>query len=67
MSEVVYDTWPNEGTRILNTLYERDRPTHSQLLGPNGEPLKYRVERVGFDLTPHHGDKTNKQENEHES
>lgn len=30
-----------------------DRPTHSKLLGPDGNPLRYAPRpRMGFDLTP---------------
>ncbi|MFT6456489.1 hypothetical protein [Pseudophaeobacter arcticus] len=34
-------------------VYETEQPTHSTLLGPNGEPLAYRPRpKVGFDLAP---------------
>lgn len=32
--------------------FESDKPTHSQLLGPNGAPLAYQRQKIGFDLTP---------------
>lgn len=28
-----------------------DHPTHSPLLGPDGQPLEYEPIRIGFDLT----------------
>lgn len=32
--------------------YETHRPSHSQLLGPDGEPLAYDLPTIGFDMRP---------------
>ena len=34
-----------------DTVQETEKPTHSKVLGPNGQPLKYQPNPVGFNLT----------------
>jgi hypothetical protein len=36
--------------RVATTCHEQDLPTYSKLLGPNGMPLPYKKNPVGFDL-----------------
>ena len=31
-------------------VFESDRPTHSSVLGPDGAPLEYDYQPIGFDL-----------------
>lgn len=31
---------------------EADKPSHSKLLGPDGKPMKYARQQLGFDLRP---------------
>lgn len=39
-------------------VHESDKPSHSAILGPDGRPLQYRRQPLGFDLTPRrHGGK----------
>lgn len=51
MSEPTHYDGCNETGRVANTCHEAERPTHSQLLGPDGRPLAYAPRPVGFDLT----------------
>lgn len=46
-----YDDWNHNG-RVATVCHETYRPTHSDLLGPDGEPLRYERQTVGFDLRP---------------
>lgn len=48
---IYYDDDGEQGI-FADTVYEKKRPTHSHLLGPDGEPLMYEQRRIGFDLTP---------------
>lgn len=42
--------WPHHHT---HTYEPDDRPTHSQLIGPDGQPLRYAPkQRIGF-ILPH--------------
>jgi hypothetical protein len=36
---------------FADVVHQQDRPTHSQFLGPDGEPIPYRTQPLGFDLT----------------
>jgi hypothetical protein len=46
-----FDPWGETG-RVATTCHEADRPSHSQVLGPDGKPLAYARQSVGFDLKP---------------
>lgn len=47
------DPWDGQTHNGAENVYEPDLPTHSQLLGPDGNPLPYAPKpRLGFDLTP---------------
>lgn len=39
---------------VCREVIETDKPTHSELLGPDGLPLPYNPNPVGFDLRPKH-------------
>ena len=45
--------WGEQGV-FADVAHEADeKPTHSQILGPDGQPLKYEQSpRLGFDLSP---------------
>jgi hypothetical protein len=46
-----YDPW-NETGRVATGCHESTKPTHSQILGPDGKPLAYKPNPIGFDLRP---------------
>lgn len=52
MAYELRDPWDGEAHLFAGEVNEADKPTHSRLLGPDGNPLPYRQRRIGFDLTP---------------
>lgn len=50
----VSDPWePGDGGMFADSVIERELPTHSPVLGPNGLPLQYEQRQpLGFDLRP---------------
>lgn len=48
----VTDPWGDyPSAHYADEVHEQERPTHSQLLGPDGKPLQYAPPQpVGFDL-----------------
>ena len=52
MAYVLYDPWGPESHLFAGEVQEQCLPTHSRLLGPDGNPLPYARQRIGFDLTP---------------
>jgi hypothetical protein len=40
-----------DGHIYADHVYEQERPEFSPLLGPDGNPLRYKKQRMGFDLT----------------
>lgn len=49
-----YGGW-GETYHFANEVTEKERQTHSRLLGPDGKPLSYEPKQpLGFDLTPKH-------------
>ena len=51
---VVVDPWWGEQMHLAGEVEESEKPTHSKLLGPNGQPIPYKRQKLGFDLTPKH-------------
>jgi hypothetical protein len=52
MSEKTYENDWDCG-RVATQCEVSDRPLHSKLLGPDGNPLPYKhPPKIGFDLTP---------------
>ena len=49
---VVVDPWWGGQIHLAGEVEESEKPTHSKLLGPNGEPIPYKRQKLGFDLTP---------------
>lgn len=49
MAVEIYDTG-GASSLYADTVHEGDKPTHSQLLGPDGHPLAYKRNPVGFQL-----------------
>ena len=49
-SETVY--WDDYSGRVATIVHETEKPTHSTLLGPDGNPMSYEKKKIGFDLTP---------------
>lgn len=43
--------WGMSG-HVATVCHESVKPTHSAILGPDGKPLVYEANPVGFDLTP---------------
>lgn len=53
MTFVVYDPFTGEPNTMAASVYASDPLTHSQLLGPDGKPLRYQQpQKIGFDLRP---------------
>lgn len=48
MSEPHYFDYYGDQGRVATQCHESDKPTHSQLLGPDGKPLPYAKFEVGF-------------------
>lgn len=49
----ISDPWDGTTIHFANQVHESDRPTCSQLLGPDGTPLQYAPNPpLGFDLRP---------------
>lgn len=48
MSEPTYYSDDNSAGRVATTCVETDKPVYSELLGPNGKPLEYKQNPVGF-------------------
>lgn len=49
----ITDPWGWDGTHVFaDQAIEQERDTHSRLLGPDGQPLRYERRRIGFDLSP---------------
>lgn len=46
-----YDPWNHSG-RVATSCEVSDKPTHSKILAPDGKPLEYERQPVGFDLKP---------------
>jgi hypothetical protein len=51
-SFVVVDPWDGQQFLMADEVFETERPTHSKLLGPDGRPIPYVRQKLGFDLTP---------------
>ena len=50
---VVTDPWDGTQSHMADTVFDKDRDTHSKLLGPDGNPLPYAPRQaIGFNLTP---------------
>lgn len=47
-----WDYLDDEGEVHGREVYVTEQETHSQLLGPDGEPLQYEQQPFGFDLRP---------------
>ena len=52
MAITIHDPWDQGIGIYADTLHESERPEHSKLLGPDGQPLRYETIRLGFDLRP---------------
>lgn len=53
MATWINDPWgQGDGHHFADVVHELDRPTHSKLLGPDGKPLQYERQKIGFDLRP---------------
>ena len=52
MAITIHDNWSGESGMFTDQMHEADKPTHSQLLGPDGNRLAYEQPRLGFDLRP---------------
>lgn len=52
MAVTIHDNWNGESGMFADQMHESDKPTHSQLLGPDGKRLAYETQRLGFDLRP---------------
>ena len=54
MEDLTQFWWPDDmherGFCADVEAYETERPPHSTLLGPDGEPLPYDLPTIGFDL-----------------
>ena len=50
MAVEIFDT-DGKSSLYPDVVHENDKPTHSQLLGPDGTPLAYKPHPVGFQLT----------------
>ena len=48
----ITDPWSGDTHPMADTVFEGEKPTHAKLLGPDGEPLQYQRQRLGFDLSP---------------
>lgn len=48
----ITDPWWGEIHVFADQVHEQQRETHSRLLGPDGQPLRYDRPKVGFDLSP---------------
>lgn len=49
----ISDPYGWDGTHAFaDQVHEQDHPTHAQLLGPDGRPLRYDRPPMGFDLRP---------------
>lgn len=48
----VYDPWDGSGHMMTDQCHESERDSHSKLLGPDGQPLRYERLKMGFDLSP---------------
>lgn len=47
----ISDPWEGTTNHFADQVHEADRPNHSQLLGPDGNPLPYAPRPpMGFDL-----------------
>ena len=44
--------WNSEGGLFSEQIFESDRPRFSKVLGPDGEPLQYPREKIGYDTSP---------------
>lgn len=42
------DYWDSPGLNPTETVYETLEESHSQLLGPDGEPIPYQSRKLGF-------------------
>lgn len=50
---VISDPWGPDTAPVPDTVHCADYPTHSPVLGPDGNPLKYEPRPpAGFDLRP---------------
>jgi len=45
-----WTTWYGDAHPIADMVHEQDKPEESKLLGPDGRPLKYQRQPMGFDL-----------------
>lgn len=50
MAVIIRDDWGREYPHA-DQVHADEKPSHSLLLGPDGNPLQYERRRVGFDLT----------------
>ena len=48
---LVVRDWNGEETPMADAVSISDRPTHSDLLGPDGNPLRYETIKFGFQPT----------------
>lgn len=49
----VSDPWGWDCPHLMADIcHEQERDTHSRLLGPDGQPLRYERLKMGFDLRP---------------
>lgn len=50
-SREIYDPWSGGSGIFTDEIHETEMPSHSQLLGPDGRPLRYKLRKpIGFDL-----------------
>lgn len=52
MAVFIYDPWSSNGAHFADSVHETIKPQYSELLGPDGQPLQYKQQKMGFDLTP---------------
>lgn len=45
-----FDDWQEHGSVGGQTVHEREKPSYSPVLGPDGAPLEYEYQPLGFDL-----------------
>lgn len=54
----ITDPWGyGDGHHFADQVHESDRPEESKLLGPDGKPLRYARQPMGFDLRPRKAEK----------